>query len=71
MNRVIAAVPAGEESPAEALLEALGKLRPAGGRRAGRLVLIQVSDGEITGECELTAEQAAALELLLGNSQSR
>ena len=59
------------ESPVEALLEALGKLRPAGDRRAGCSVLIQVSDGEITGECELTAEQAAALELLLGNSQSR
>ena len=71
MNRVIAAVPAGEESPAEALLEALGKLRPAGDRRAGCSVLIQVSDSEITGECELTAEQAAALELLLGNSRSR
>ena len=71
VNRVLAAVPAGVESPVEALLEALGKLQPSGGRGAGCSVLIQVSDGEITGECELTAAQAAALELLLVTSRSR
>jgi hypothetical protein len=71
VSRVLAAVPAGEESPVEGLLEALGKLQPSGGRGAGCSVLIQVSDGEITGECELTAAQAAALELLLVTSRSR
>ena len=66
MSRVLAAVPAGEESPAEALLEAVGKLRrPEGGRRAGCAVVIQVSDGEITGECQLTAAQTAAVARLI------
>ena len=62
MNPVLAAVPAGPESPAEALLEEVGKLRrPEGGRKAGWAVVIQVSDGEITGGCQLTAAQAAAV----------
>jgi hypothetical protein len=62
VNPVLAAVPAAAESPAEALLEAVAKLRrPEEGRRAGCVAVIQVSDGEITGECQLTAAQAAAV----------
>jgi hypothetical protein len=73
VSRALAAVPQDPQSAAEVLLEALGTLqRPGGGGRgAGRTVRIQVSDGEIAGECELITAQAAALAQVIRVSRSR